>query len=44
MEEVKEGEMPMGGYTFIHKEAQLTEAQKTLLVEWFGSLRKSNID
>jgi hypothetical protein len=33
-EEVQQGEMPMSIYTFIHRKAKLTEAQKQLLIKW----------
>lgn len=33
-EMVEEGEMPMSAYTLIHKNAVLTEAQKTSLIAW----------
>ncbi len=33
-EEVKEGKMPMSSYTKLHKEARLTEEEKTALVNW----------
>lgn len=34
IEEVKEGEMPLYSYTWIHKDAILTQAQKDLLISW----------
>lgn len=40
VDEVKEGEMPMSAYSLFHNEAILSEAQKAVLVDWFGSLRK----
>ncbi len=33
-EEVGEGEMPMAIYPPLHPEAKLTDAEKTLIVEW----------
>lgn len=39
VEEVKEGEMPLDSYTWVHSEAQLSESQKTLLFEYINSLR-----
>lgn len=33
-EQVEYGEMPMGSYSRIHKEAKLTDAEKKLLVDW----------
>lgn len=32
--EVEEGDMPLGSYTLIHKNAILTEAQKQLVINW----------
>ncbi len=34
IEQVQEGEMPLSSYTLIHKEAILTEAEKTTLINW----------
>ncbi|MEQ9232103.1 MAG: heme-binding domain-containing protein [Cyclobacteriaceae bacterium] len=36
IEEVKEGEMPLASYTYLglHSEANLTQEQRTLLVNW----------
>jgi uncharacterized membrane protein len=34
IEQVKEGEMPLSSYTLIHKDAKLTAAEKTLLIQW----------
>lgn len=34
IEMVKEGEMPLGSYTWTHRDAVLTDAQKQLLVQW----------
>jgi|SRR6185312_3690400 len=34
IEQVKEGEMPMSSYLIIHKEAALSEEQKTELIKW----------
>ena len=34
IEQVKEDEMPLSSYTLIHKEAKLTEAEKTILIQW----------
>ncbi len=33
-EEVMEGEMPLNSYTWAHSEADLTEEQKNILVDW----------
>ena len=35
VEMIEEGEMPMNSYTWIHKQAKLTDAQRQLLIEWF---------
>ncbi|MFY7963994.1 MAG: heme-binding domain-containing protein [Chitinophagaceae bacterium] len=34
IEQVKEGEMPLSSYTWIHKDAVLTDAEKTTLTGW----------
>lgn len=34
IEMVKEGEMPLGSYTWTHRDAVLSDAQKQLLVQW----------
>jgi hypothetical protein len=39
IEEIKEGEMPMDSYTWLHSEARLSEAQKSLLLDYISSLR-----
>jgi hypothetical protein len=41
MDEVKEGGMPIGSYTLIHKEAVLTEAEKQTLYHWCTNIRDS---
>ncbi|MGZ3862771.1 MAG: heme-binding domain-containing protein [Bacteroidia bacterium] len=33
-EQVKEGEMPMNSYTWMHSEAKLTDAEKQTLITW----------
>jgi Haem-binding domain len=33
-DEVKEGKMPIGNYTKLHKEARLTEEEKNALINW----------
>ncbi len=38
-EEVKEHEMPLESYTWLHKEAKLTEEQTKALVEWVNQAR-----
>ncbi len=37
-EQVQEGEMPLGSYTWIHKDAILTDAEKQTLVNWAHQL------
>ena len=34
IEQIKEGEMPLYSYTLIHRDAQLTDAEKTTLINW----------
>jgi hypothetical protein len=41
IEMVEENEMPMSSYTIMHKEAELTEAQKLQLVEFFKGLKNA---
>jgi hypothetical protein len=38
IEQVKEGEMPLKSYTLIHKEADLTEAERVVLTKWCQSI------
>ncbi len=38
-EQVKEGEMPLGSYTLIHRNAILSEDQKQLLIQWSGKMQ-----
>jgi hypothetical protein len=38
MDEVKKGDMPLGSYTIIHRDARLTDAEKSTLVNWFASV------
>ncbi len=38
IEQVKEGEMPLNSYTWIHKDAILSEAEKTKLMDWAQSV------
>jgi hypothetical protein len=37
MEEVKEGEMPIPGYTWLHRDAKLKDGDKKLLFNWLKS-------
>lgn len=39
-EEVKEGHMPLPSYTWIHKDAILTETEKNTLINWADGLRE----
>jgi hypothetical protein len=39
--QVKDGEMPIASYTFIHRNAVLTPAQKTLIINWAASAKDS---
>lgn len=39
IEELEEGEMPLSSYTFVHREAQLSDDQRRELADWFASLR-----
>ena len=41
IETVKEGEMPLNSYTWIHKEAILTDAEKLTLSNWADTLSKT---
>jgi hypothetical protein len=41
IEQVKEGEMPLESYTWIHKEAKLNEIEKQKLFDWCSSVRDS---
>ena len=40
-EEVKEGEMPIEPYTYIHRNAKLTQDEKIKLAEWTIAIRDS---
>lgn len=40
-EQVKEGEMPLNSYTWMHKDAVLTEAEKTRLINWADEIREN---
>jgi hypothetical protein len=39
IKQVKEGEMPIESYTWTHKDASLTEAEKTSLIQWAEGIR-----
>ena len=38
-DQVKEGEMPLGSYTWIHKDAVLTEGEKETIINWTEKIR-----
>jgi hypothetical protein len=38
IEMVKEGEMPLDSYTWTHKDAILTDQEKTRLIDWANSV------
>lgn len=38
IEMVKEGEMPLNSYTWVHKDAKLTEEEKDKLIRWSESI------
>lgn len=38
-DQIKEGEMPISSYTWVHKDASLSSAQKERLVQWADSLQ-----
>ncbi len=38
VDQVKEGEMPLDSYTWIHNEAKLSETEKTRLINWAGDI------
>lgn len=40
-EMVKEGEMPLDSYIWMHKDAKLTEAEKNKLISWADAIRDS---
>ncbi|MFC0775923.1 heme-binding domain-containing protein [Terrimonas alba] len=40
-EQIKEGEMPLQSYTWVHKDAILTAAEKEKLISWTNALRDS---
>lgn len=41
VEEVKEGEMPLHSYLWIHRDARLSEAEQRLLIDWAEGLRRT---
>lgn len=38
IEQVKEGHMPIDSYTWTHKDARLTDAEKTKIIDWALSI------
>jgi DNA replicative helicase MCM subunit Mcm2 (Cdc46/Mcm family) len=38
IEQVKEGDMPLNSYTWIHKDAILSQVEKNALINWAGSV------
>ncbi len=40
IEMIKEGEMPLNSYTWIHKDSKLTDAEKSLVVNWADGIIK----
>lgn len=40
-EMLNEGEMPLDSYTWVHKDAKLTEAEKSKLISWADTIRDS---
>lgn len=41
IEQVKEGEMPLPSYTWLHKDAVLTDTEKQTLMAWCDNVRDS---
>ena len=41
VKQVKEGEMPLNSYTWMHKDAKLTMDEKTKLMNWAGAIKDS---
>lgn len=39
--QVKDGEMPLSSYTLIHRNAVLSQQDKQVLVNWFGTMEDS---
>lgn len=37
--QVKEGEMPLNSYLWIHKDAKLTDEEKNILINWADAIR-----
>ncbi len=41
IKQVKEGEMPLNSYLWIHKDAKLTDDEKNKLIDWANAIRVS---
>ena len=41
VEQVRDGKMPLNSYTWLHKDARLTEDEKNILVNWAISIQDS---
>lgn len=41
VEQVKDGKMPLNSYTWMHKDARLTEAEKNILINWANAVQDS---
>ncbi len=41
LSQVKDGEMPLASYTWIHREAKLSEKEKKALEDWINKMLKS---
>jgi hypothetical protein len=41
IDEIKQGDMPLESYTWIHKEAKLTNEEKEIIYHWCTSVRDS---
>ncbi len=41
VEQVKEGEMPLASYTWIHNDAKLSEVERNELINWADGIRNS---
>ena len=39
VEQVKDGKMPLNSYTWMHKDARLTEAEKNILINWANAVQ-----
>ena len=39
--QVKDGEMPLSSYTLIHRNAVLSQDDKQVLINWFGTMEES---